>query len=133
MLITSFNRPLVIRVSDERSSSAEEIIRKWISEGKKTRNHLYLNKMYDEVFPMKFPELYIISMGWSIPCRIFSNPYKPERYFWLIVNTTDSLDDLDNILRLQYRSTLKNETVENEKLVMEQLLNRNEFITIKTL
>lgn len=134
MLITSFDKPLIFRVTEQFSYSAELIIRKWleIDNAERVRNQYYLDQFYAKAFPLNWPTLYIVCIKWSSPCHIFNsyNAIKKD-YNWISIDNEQDLVDFDALLRLQYRSSLSNEIVEDAELVKGQLLAGFENITIK--
>ena len=134
MLITSFDKPLIFRVTDEFSYSAELIIRKWLELDniKRVRNQYYLDQFYATAFPLNWPTLYIVCIKWSSPCCVFNayNAIKKD-YNWISIDNEQTLVDFDALLRLQYRSSLSNEIVEDAELVKGQLLAGLENITIR--
>ena len=134
MLITSFDKPLIFRVTKQFSYSAELIIRKWLEldNTKRVRNQYYLDQFYATAFPLNWPTLYIVCIKWSSPCQVFNEYNAIEKdYNWISIDNEQNLVDFDALLRLQYRSSLSNEIVEDAELVKGQLLAGFENITIK--
>ena len=134
MLITSFDKPLIFRVTEQFSYSAELTIRKWLELDniKRVRNQYYLDQFYATAFPLNWPTLYIVCIKWSSPCCVFNtyNAIKKD-YNWISIDNEQTLVDFDALLRLQYRSSLSNEIVEDAELVKGQLLAGLENITIR--
>jgi hypothetical protein len=134
MLITSFDKPIIFRVTQQFSNSAELIIRKWLELDnlKRVRNQYYLDEFYAKAFPLDWPKLYIVCIKWSSPCQVFNtyNAIKKD-YNWISIDNEQNIVDFDALLRLQYRSSLNSEIVEDEELVKGQLLAGLENITIR--
>jgi hypothetical protein len=134
MLITSFDKPIIFRVTQQFSDSAELIIRKWLEldNSKRVRNQYYLDEFYAKAFPLDWPKLYIVCIKWSSPCQVFNtyNAIKKD-YNWISIDNEQNLVDFDALLRLQYRSSLNSEIVEDVELVKGQLLAGLENITIR--
>ena len=134
MLITSFDKPLVFRVTEQFSHSAELTIRKWLEldNSKRVRNQYFLDEFYASAFPLHWPTLYIVCIKWSSPCQVLNtfNEIKKDDN-WISIDNEQNLVDFDAILRLQYRSSLNNQIVEDAELVKGQLLAGIEDITIR--
>ena len=134
MLITSFDKHLIFRVTEQFSYSAELIIRKWLEldNTKRVRNQYYLDQFYATAFPLNWPTLYIVCIKWSSPCQVFNEYNAIEKdYNWISIDNEQNLVDFDALLRLQYRSSLSNEIVEDAELVKGQLLAGLENVTIR--
>jgi hypothetical protein len=134
MLITSFDKPIIFRVTQQFSDSTELIIRKWLELDniKSVRNQYFLDQFYATAFPLNWPILYIVCVKWTTPCQIF-NAYNASKkdYYWISIDNEQNLVDFDALLRLQYRSSLNSEIVEDTELVKGQLLAGVENITIR--
>ena len=136
MLITSFDKPIIFRVTDELKDSTESIIRKWveIDNINKTRNQYYLDQFYENCFPLIWPKLYVVCIKWATPCCPFFE-YKThnKEYYWISIDKESNLNDFDALLSLQYKSSQKLEIVENDELAKNQLIEGKENLTIKNL
>jgi len=136
MLITSFDKPIIFRVTDELKDSTESIIRKWveIDNINKTRNQYYLDQFYETCFPLIWLNLYVICIKWATPCCPYIE-YKThnKEYYWISIDKESNLNDFDALLSLQYKSSQKLEIVENDELAKNQLIEGKENLTIKTL
>jgi hypothetical protein len=134
MLITSFDKPIIFRVTQQFSDSAELIIRKWLELDNinSVRNQYFLDQFYATAFPLNWPILYILCVKWTTPCQFF-NTYNASKkdYYWISIDNEQNLVDFDALLRLQYRSSLNSEIVEDAELVKGQLLAGVENITIR--
>lgn len=131
MIITKFDKSIVFRVSPQFALDVEIVLRKWINKNE-LRNQFYLEKMYHDIFPLQFPALYLINLSWANPCQYFTKPSNIDNYVWITLDKEDNILDFDSLLRLQFKSYSNSEYVENQALVISQLLDRKEDITIKT-
>ena len=136
MLITSFDKPIIFRVTDELKDSTESIIRKWVEIDNiyKTRNQYYLDQFYQTCFPLIWPKLYVVCIKWTTPCCLyFEYKTRNKKYYWISIDKESNLNDFDALLSLQYKSSQKLEIVENDELAKNQLIEGRENLTIKTL
>ena len=136
MLITSFDKPIIFRVTDELKDSTESIIRKWveIDNINKTRNQYYLDQFYETCFPLIWLKLYVVCIKWATPCcPYFEYKTRNKKYYWISIDKESNLNDFDALLSLQYKSSQKLEIVENDELAENQLIEGIENLTIKTL
>ena len=136
MLITSFDKPIIFRVTDELKDSTESIIRKWveIDNINKTRNQYYLDQFYETCFPLIWLKLYVVCIKWATPCcPYFEYKTRNKKYYWISIDKESNLNDFDALLSLQYKSSQKLEIVENDELAKNQLIEGRENLTIKTL
>lgn len=94
MLITSFDKPIVFRVSDELKDSVELIIRNWVEIDNidKTRNQFYLDQFYKTCFPLIWPKLYIVCIKWTTPCCPYLE-YKTsnKKNYWISNNIKNQI------------------------------------------
>ena len=136
MLITSFDKPIVFRVTDELKDSTESIIRKWVEIDNiyKTRNQYYLDQFYQTCFPLIWPKLYVVCIKWTTPCCLyFEYKTRNKKYYWISIDKESNLNDFDALLSLQYKSSQKLEIVENDELAKNLLIEGKENLTIITL
>ena len=136
MLITSFDKPIIFRVTDELKDSTESIIRKWveIDNINKTRNQYSLDQFYETCFPLIWLKLYVVCIKWATPCcPYFEYKTRNKKYYWISIDKESNLNDFDALSSLQYKSSQKLEIVENDELAKNQLIEGRENLTIKTL
>ena len=132
MFITRFTNPIVFRITDNLFYETELIIRKWIDLDT-SRNDFYKNKMYEKMFPLKFPDLYIFNSKWANPLHLFGSNRTKRQYYWMTISSIEDLNNFDALLRIHTNSNIEKNCVQDQELVKKQLMNGHEHITLFTI
>lgn len=132
MFITRFTNPIVFRINDDLFYETEVIIRKWIDLDL-SRNEYYKNKMYEKMFPLKYHDLYIFNSNWANPLQLFGSKITKDDYYWMMIDSTNDLNNFDALLRIHTISSIQKNCVQDQELVKKQLMNGDEYITVFTI